>query len=335
MKKLVLIFDYFKEAFHTNRQNKVLYKPQLALIGINVLMVLLVGIGIYSWIGVDNINNMVSMRPEEVLGFILGLGGKILALVLAYALISVVIESGLLNMYKKAVTVGSVESGDFKEGISKYFFKLLGGKILILLCYMLSFPFYLIFGLITLTVGLTLIPVIAGVFLTMWKVSLVMNDTGIFEAIKDSFGFAKRNFIPLTMLQVIHWSFTEGFSGGSGSSYNFNNTSNITQGLSEGALSAPDIPDLEIILGVIKTIVIIIIPIVAVATIAGSVVAMVFEVFFMLALFVAYKNSFQVIETPPVLEEATEVSEVKTVEILEEIQVDVEENKSGNEEVEQ
>lgn len=343
MNKIVLIFDYFKEAFHTNKKNKSLYKPQIALIAVRVLLMLLVGIGVYRWIGVGNITSVTAMRSEEILGFMFSQGFKLLAIMLVYALISVIIESGLLNMYKKAVTQGYTEPGDFKEGLSKYFLKLLLGEILIILCYIPLLPFYLILGIVTMTVGLTVIPIVIGVFLTMWKISLVMNDTGIFAAAKDSFGFAKRNFIPLSVLQIIHWAFIHaasgGSSGGGGNISNVNNFNNdFNQGYSNDIFTTPA---MEEIIKVIKIVIAILLPIISIAIIAASVIVMIFEVFFSLTLFVAYKNDFKVEEKQIALsEEPTEVKALENQEateanITEEVDSKIDEEEASDKEVEQ
>jgi hypothetical protein len=307
---------------------------------------LFVGIGVYNWIGVGNIVSMTAMRPEEILSFGLGLGFKLLAIILAYALISVVIESGLLNMYKKAV-LGGTEAGDFGEGISKYFLKLLLGEVLIILCCILALPFYLILGIVSLTVGLTVIPLVAGVFLTMWKVSLVMNDTGIFEALKDSFRFAKRNFIPLTVLQIIHWAFSKGATGGGGggggSNFNYSNTSNYGNNFDPGfGNNFVGVPGMEEVIRIVKLVVAILLPIVSIAIIAGSVIAMIFEVFFSLALFVAYKNDFKVEETHLLIEEPSPEESVEAIDsaledasIVDEVTVQTNEVETTDKEVEQ
>ena len=328
MKKIVLIFDYFKEAFHINKKNKTLYKPQIALIAVKVLLMLLVGIGVYSWIGVGNINAVTAMRPDEIFRFMLSQGFKLLAILLAYALISVIVESGLLNMYKKVVTQGYTGPGDFKEGLSKYFLKLLLGQILIVLCYIPLLPIILILGIVTLTVGLTVIPIVIGVFLTMWKISLVMNDIGIFAAAKDSFNYAKRNFIPLAVLQIIHWSFIQaaggGSGGGSGNISNINNYNNMNNDLGQGFNNNLfPMPDMEEVIKVIKIIFAILLPIISIAIILGSIIAMIFEVFFSLTLFVAYKNDFKVTEKQTnLLEVPTEVKAQENYEALETTVVD-------------
>jgi hypothetical protein len=297
LNKLVLIFDYFKEAFHINKKNKSLYMPQIALIAVKVFITLFIGIGVYNWVNIGEITSLNAMRSDEILSFVLNQGYKLLAIILVYTLLSVGVESGLLNMYKKAVTQGYVEAGDFKEGLSKYFFKLLLGEILIVLCWIPILPFYLILGIVTLTAGLTIIPIVIAVFLTMWKISLVMNDTGIFAAVKDSFSYAKRNFIPLTVLQTIHWAFANGASGGGGGSSNISNITNLNndfnQGFNESLLPMPGMME---VIRVIKIIIAIFIPIISIMIIVVSIIAMIFEVFFSLTLFVAYKNGFKVEE---------------------------------------
>ncbi len=295
MKKLLLVFDYFKETFHLNKQNKSLYTPQIILIVMNLLIVLTIGLGVYNWIGIENINNLSSMGATEIFGFLFSQGLKLLAIVLFSIIFSVIVEAGLLNMYKSVVTQGYTKPGDFQQGISKYFLRLLLGKLLILICYVLAIPFYLIIGLASLTVGLAVIPLAASIFLSMWKVSLVMNDKGIFSAIGDSFSFAAKNFIPLTFLQIIHFAFTNGGSGGNSNSLNiYNNFSNMQS--NHFWEQTPTQLNLEQVINVFKIIVAVLIPIVAISTITISIIGIIFEVFFSLALFVTYKNGFKIEE---------------------------------------
>lgn len=305
LKKLLLVFDYFKETFHLNKQNKSLYTPQLILIAMNLLIVLTVGLGVYNWIGIENINNLSSMGATEIFGFLFSQGLKLLAIVLFYTIFSVIIEAGLLNMYKSVVTQGYTKPGDFQQGISKYFLRLLIGKLFILVCYILAIPFYLIIGLATLSVGLTVIPLVASIFLSMWKVSLVMNDKGIFGAIGDSFSFAAKNFIPLTFLQVIHFAFTKGASSGNSNGLNVYNNMQSNPDLGQSAIQI----NLEQVIQVVKIVIAVLIPIIALATIAISIISIIFEVFFSLALFVAYKNGFKIEEVTPQVIETVELVE--------------------------
>lgn len=278
MQKTCLIFDYFKEAFHVNKNNKKLYLPQIALIAFSALFIITVGLKVYSIVGNSEI---YTYNSEEVFSLLISNGIKALILLLFYGIISVIIESGLFNMYKEAVLSNGVSKGTFWEGVKKYSLKFLIGKLIVLLCWLIILPFYLVIGLLSLLIGLFLIPFIIGVFLTMWKVSLVMNDSGIITAFKDSFRFAKNNFIPLSILQIINWAFTKGSSSSNYNQFNYSNTYEV------GELS----PDF--VARFTRIAIATLIPFVTIATVVTSLIKMIFEVFFSLVLFVTYKNGFK------------------------------------------
>lgn len=297
MDRIYLIFDYFKEAFHINKENKNIYRPQFMFIGIRLLMLIGMGIWVYSWIGKININ---SFTEKDVLYFVLSYGITLVLLLIAYGIISVIIESGLYNMYKKTILNGKCGKNDFFEGVSKYFFKFFLGKIIIFLSWLVISPIYLITGVITLSLGFTLIPILVDIFLTMWKISLVMNDSKIFDAFKDSFKFAKLNFFPLTVLQLIHWAFAKGISGGSSvgsAGGNIGNTLNYRTSGSHFSTPFSNInidrdQFINIFLKVIKIVIAVLIPVITIAVLAAALVKMLFEVFFSLVLFIAYNKKF-------------------------------------------
>ncbi len=296
MERIYSIFDYFKEAFHINRSNKNIYRPQFILIGIRLLMIIGMGIWVYSWIDKININ---SFTEKDALYFVLSYGITLVLILIVYGIISVIIEAGLYNMYKKAILIGKCEKRDFSEGVSKYFFKFFLGKIIIFLTWIIISPIYLITGVITLSLGLTLVPLLVDIFLTMWKISLVMNDSKLFDAFKDSFKFAKLNFLPLTVLQLIHWAFVRGISGGSGFGNvgNIGNTFNYRTNANNFPIPFNNInidreQFINIFLKVIKIVVAILIPVISIAALAAALVKMLFEVFFSLVLFIAYSKKF-------------------------------------------
>lgn len=296
MERVYSIFDYFKEAFHINRSNKNIYRPQFMFIGIRLLMIIGMGIWVYSWIDEININTFTG---KDALYFVIPYIITLVLVLIAYGIISVIIEAGLYNMYKKAVLLGKCEKVDFSEGVRKYFFKFFLGKIIIFLAWVVISPIYLITGVITLSLGFTLIPLLVDIFLTMWKISLVMNDSKIFDAFKDSFKFAKLNLFPLSILQIIHWAFVKGISSGStgGNFGNIGNTFNYKNNASNFPIPFNDIDiDMEqvvnIVLKIIKIVIAVLIPVITIATLAAALVKMLFEVFFSLVLFIAYTNKF-------------------------------------------
>ena len=143
-----------------------------------------------------------------------------------------------------------------------------------------------------------MVPMIIGIFLTMWKISLVMNDSGLFAALGDSLKFAKSNFIPLSLLQFVHWSFVGRFSnigGGSGRNlFQWRGDGNTTDMPRFDGWMPPNQDEIfETVVKVIRLGIVILVPVITIATAVAALVEMVFEVFFSLALFVAYQNGFK------------------------------------------
>ncbi|MDP4144880.1 MAG: hypothetical protein Q8936_10445 [Bacillota bacterium] len=299
MDGIYLVFDYFKEAFHINKRNKRLYTPQLILIAIKLLMIIAVGLRIYTWIGNFDVSTFSDYR--KLLHFFLAYGIKIILALILYSLVSVFMDSGLYNMYKKCVLYDSVQEGDFSEGVKKYFLRFLLGSIVIGILYTVASVIIAIIGLITLGLGSSIILLLATIFLSMWKVSIVFDDTDVFTAISNSFKFAKDNFLAISFLQIVHLAFTNMRSGGSGFNYNSfnslgnnsNNSLNSTNPFpyqSKGILDSTQVIDQGIKLA--KTVVAILIPVITIAALSAYIIKMIFEVFFSLTLFVAYKNKF-------------------------------------------
>lgn len=305
MGKAYMIFDFFKEAYHINKDNRVLYRPQIIFIFLKLLMIIAIGLKLYSWIGSFDLNTIEALSTNDVLGFALSYGFAIIAILIIYSIISIVFESGIYNMYKECILKASTQTRDFYEGVKKYFFKFLLGNIIIFLVWLIISPLFILLGIITLFIGFTVIPMIVSIFLTMWKVSIVFNNNGIFAAFKDSFIFAKKNFLPLTLLQLIHWSFVKGTlssGGGGGGGSGFSSASNLGQSVGNPIpfLYGGPINEQEFFntfLKVLKIVIAILIPVISIATAVASLVKMIFEVFFSLAIFVAYNRGFKEKET--------------------------------------
>ncbi len=291
MDKILSLFDYFKEAYHLNRLNKKLYRPQIALILFKLIMVVIIGLRVYNWLDYIGLYNY---SPHALLKLAVADGLMLLCLLLTYAVIAVIIESGLYNMYKACITTGSTSASDFWAGIQKYFLRLLLGNLLVILGYIVLSPLYLIAGLITLTIGFGALSILAGVFLTMWKISIVMSDNGIVAAIRDSFRFASRNLIPLTLLQLVHWAFVNGPTSGNSNVINFSNNANELSTIFNGGSYDPyyGAETAELAAKVIRIVVMVLIPVITIATLAASLIRMVFEVFFSLVLFIVYSRGF-------------------------------------------
>lgn len=291
MQRVYLVFDYFKEAFHINRNNKSIYLPQISFIIIKALIILTIGMYIRNMM----LNaNFYMLNNEDVFKFMLSSFVKMSVIFLTYSLASIIVESGLFNMYKSCVLGNGLEEGDFWNGVKKYFFKFLLINLLMIVGSIIILPIMIIFGIVTLFFGFILIPVIiiiVMIFITFWKISLVVNDSSIFSALKDSINLGKNFFFPLAFLQLIHWSFLGTVNTQSGASFsvNFSNVRNTPNTFDYNPASYLNI---DFITKVIKVASAILIPVITIATLISSLIKMVFEVFFSLSLFVAYKHKF-------------------------------------------
>jgi hypothetical protein len=155
--------------------------------------------------------------------------------------------------------------------------------------------------------------------------------------------------MPLTVLQIIHWAFARGISGGggsgSGSNFSLPDTSGLNQGTGQDIgnefFNIPGAEQgIEFFIRIVKITIAVLIPIITIASIAASLIAMVFNVFFSLSLFVAYKNGFIVEETQLPLPEAPEALEVTDnipveAPTAEEVDIMADNEETNNEEVEQ
>lgn len=84
--------------------------------------------------------------------------------------------------------VGSDNNGDAFSGGSFWFFAMVP---------------YLLIGVISLGIGLTLIPVMISALLMVWKVIVVSEDAPTFQAIKKSIRFGMTNLIPASVRILI------------------------------------------------------------------------------------------------------------------------------------
>lgn len=289
MRGISRLFDYFKKAFQLNKSNKELYLPQIALILTKAAMFIAFGVILYQF-AIDV--GEVGFGLDAIIEY-----GKTLAwwgvgLLAITAIGGILVESGLFNMYKAVLNNMELNMSVFIDGASKYFFKMLLANILLFVFWILILIPYLIVGFITLFAGFVLIPILITIFTTMWKVSIVMDDITVMDALKNSISYAKANFKPLGALVIIKSAFlsSTGSSGGSsnGGSRSWNTGGEQTnfdigfESFQKGYVEA---------LPYIKTGFLIAVPVITVSIIIGALVKMIFEIFFNLSIFVMYKES--------------------------------------------
>lgn len=283
-----MLFDYFKETFRTNRANKELYGPQIALILVRMAAVAGMGIWLYIWLAGSEVQNFLVMGINSWQAFQILLraaGFGALGLVL-WLLVVRLVEAGLYSMYKAAVLSGSVPPGTFRTGVARFFLPFVLGDLAIALIFLIISPIWLVVGFATLFIGFALFAIVAGVFLMFWKVSLVWNSRGIIEAVKDSFRFARRNLAGVTGLYIMRRAFSAPMGGGNPTiSYNFSSGG--------GVPGEPITLDPSDVLHWLRIGVSVLTPILVIVVAVYSLIKMIFDVFFGLALFVSYKHDFQ------------------------------------------
>lgn len=294
MKDITKLFDYFKEAFHLNRENRRLYMPQMVLIFIKTCLYLAFGLFLYKLVVSFEYRGFGKEVLEDIfLNMAWWIGGMIIFSIVA----SIVFEAGLFNMYKVCIYKKQFMGGEFVEGVRKNFIRFLLADFIMLLVWLLILVPYIIVGVLSLLIGFVLIPLMISVFTIMWKVSMVVEDIFVIEGFKKGFHFAVEHFIPLSVLVIIRGSF---LSIGN-ASYNSNSGNGSTTNTSPkfmddflGDFNPRYIPfkrGYMEVLPYIKLGFYIMLPVISIAIIVGSLVRMVFQIFFGLTSFVMYINN--------------------------------------------
>jgi len=239
MEKVLLIFDRLKEAFNINVQNKKIYKSQIMLAIVNAAAIFVLFSILFSYylrlesrefnFSIFTISDLISVLVSVFLVYIL------------FALILVFFEAGLFHMYYKAVYSGTADNSDFFEGTRKYFWKFFGVNILTTLMWVVIIPVYLILGFISMGAGFVLVPILITIFLSMWKVSLVVNGDGLISAFKSSIKFAGKNFVPFMIFILLMLAFTAPVRQNSGIDY----ISNIGQKFQQKQKEFKNTPDMQ------------------------------------------------------------------------------------------
>ena len=304
MKQVARLFDYFKLAFAINKENKGLYKPQIILIILKTCLVIFTGFVIYDYF---NFFEGIAIIDEDIIfAKVFSTIGIYLFIFLVSIFVKIAFEAGLYNMYKDCIKDGGLHIDSFSVGIRTYFAKFLLADILLLLAWILMLVPYVIIGFVTMFAGFVIIPIIISIFIAMWKVAIVMDDQGIIDSLKKSFGFAKSNFWPLSFLIIIKNSFIKITNGGGSTGNNvsnINSNNNVSPGGANpflGDTSNLDFlpeatnfydPSVEVVLHYVKIFILIFIPIISIAVVISSLIKMIFDVFFSLSIFVMYTEN--------------------------------------------
>ncbi len=320
--KTLMLFDYFKRTFELNKKNKQLYTPQVLFLILKGGLLLLT---FFSFLQVfDRISPLIGNDFSKVMTLLWStFRGVPLIMTLTTLIVllfgSTFVEAGLYHMYALLVQ-GKEDHPSFMLGASKYFFPFLGGNILIFLFWVIALLPYLLVGLLTLSIGLFLIPIMVGILLITWKASLVVDDDGLFTALKNSINFGKKNFIPLGVFVVIKNALSSLNGGSGGGSSNFSNSYNNYNSFNE----LPNGPNLggwnnsiDPFLDGMRIVMIVLFSIISVTTILAGLIQMLFDIFFGLCSVVIYVDKFYIPDPDPI-PEALDINEI----IEEEVAID-------------
>lgn len=292
MDQFMSVFDYLKKAFYVNREHRQLYIPQITLVILKTFLIVIGGSLIYQAV-------MAAAKPgfsyQMLWHSFLTTTALWIVSFLIYTLFVIIVEAGLYEMFKACITNDSIPKGTFIQGVRKHTFQFFLIDWLIIFAWGLFIIPYILIGIMTLATGFVLVPFIVHVFTAMWKVSLVMDNQGILASFKKNLQFSKTYFGPLAFLVLLKEAFSS-FPKGSGFNSNISNFNNsgpsgnapvnmpssaeAAQGtLYEAFLNS--IPYLKIGFWVL-------IPVVSIAVFIASLIKMIFQIFFMLALFIMY-----------------------------------------------
>lgn len=306
LKKILRLFDYFKEAYRVNVNNKTLYKPQViyALVKSALLLVLLVISSFLVESFLQASQSTTSYKEVFMSPAFIGLSiGTILSIILI-ALANSYVEAGLINMYVKAVAGTQVTMDDWKEGARNYFTKIFVGNLLINIFWFVALVPYIIVGFVTLGLGFTIIPVLVSALLLVWKIIVIKENLGPIDAMKKSVTFGRANLFPASVYVIIINTISGTSSGGAGGSNPASMSNVFNSSSSDGIDSDTATIIAESTISLIKWIMIGTSTYISIGVFVFQLVAIVLSVFFSLTTVILYLDNWSIDETSVEMEVA-------------------------------
>lgn len=197
------IMDDCKNALQIANKNKGIFIPIFIKLGLNILLIIL---SIIFVIGNIVMITNLSIQGMEDLQILLReipaflIVGAIIYLI--YLLGDSLIEVGSINLLKVAAGGNKAKFSCFFEGIKSYFLKILGGKLIILLIFLVLSPIiivlYILYTALIGTLsggwGITFLSVLVAVYFASWTTAIVVDDISPLKAIGLSFRLGKKYF---------------------------------------------------------------------------------------------------------------------------------------------
>lgn len=205
------IMDDCKNALRTANNNKGIFVPIFIKLGLNLLLfIIAIGFVFGNVIRMLNLSyrgkdDLLILLREVPVFIVIGV-----IIYLLYLAASSIIEVGSINLIKVAASGVKPKSSHFFEGIKDYFFKVLGGKLLILLIFLVLSPIiiglYLLYAVLigTLTAGwgITFLSVFVAVYFTSWTTAVVVDNLPPVKAIGISFKIGRKYFWGLFIVML-------------------------------------------------------------------------------------------------------------------------------------
>ncbi|MDP4144881.1 MAG: hypothetical protein Q8936_10450 [Bacillota bacterium] len=205
------IMDDCKNAMRISANNKGIFIPIFVNLGFSIILILCAFVSFLREL-IEIFSNDMSDASKTTF-FMQHLPRIIITLVLLSILFMIknaIIEVGTLNLIKVASNGGRITINDFMNGISKYFFKVLGGTVFLALITIVLSPIIIVLFILyaalvgTLTAGWGLIFLSAVILLLFkpWTTIVVVDDISPIKAIGISLKLGKRYFKGLFVIML-------------------------------------------------------------------------------------------------------------------------------------
>lgn len=203
------LMDYCKLGIKSSNENKGVFIPIFLNLAVNIIMaipIIILGI-IFAGIYTNDIKEIIQGNGD-VLGVLIP--GMVICVlfIISYAAIKTLVEVGSINVYLNAIDGIKPGVHHFYEGISKYFSRVFGVKVVLYLLFILLLvPIIILFliysatiGVLTAGWGMIFGSVIIGVYFSTWIIATISNDLSGWKGVLVSFKLGKNNFWMLFIL---------------------------------------------------------------------------------------------------------------------------------------
>lgn len=204
------LMDDCKNALRICHKSKGIFIPMIIQMVLYVFAVFVMIVGMFILL-MHNIRAAHTLeRYQDVLSMFMPI---VLMVVLVYAflvLVGIVVEVGSIRLYDLAQEGIKPKAKYFMEAVKKYFLRVLGmvlgvhGVLLILLPILLVFLiiYGMTIGILTAGWGLTFLTVFVGVYFSIWKIAVVLEDMRAVKAVMASIRFGHRYFWSMFILTL-------------------------------------------------------------------------------------------------------------------------------------